>query len=55
MVGGDPRRCGVGLLLNWDDRGDGIDRVADDPTHATIEGVGVVLNELEYLSKAKRR
>ena len=30
-------------------------RVADDPTHATIEGVGVVLNELEYLSKAKRR
>ena len=30
-------------------------RVADDPTHATIEGVGVVLGELEYLSKAKRR
>jgi rod shape-determining protein MreB len=30
-------------------------RVADDPTHATIEGVDVVLNELEYLSKAKRR
>ena len=30
-------------------------RVADAPTHATIEGVGVVLGELEYLSKAKRR
>ena len=30
-------------------------RVADDPAHATIEGVGVVLGELEYLSKAKRR
>ena len=30
-------------------------RVADAPTHATIEGVGVVLGELEYLSKAKKR
>lgn len=30
-------------------------RVADDPAHATIEGCGVVIGELEYLSKAKRR
>ena len=30
-------------------------RVADDPTHATIEGVNLVLGELEYLSKAKKR
>ena len=29
-------------------------RVADDPAHATIEGVGVVLNELDYLSKVKK-
>lgn len=30
-------------------------RVANDPAHATIEGCGVVIGELEYLSKAKRR
>lgn len=30
-------------------------RVADDPTHATIEGVGVVLNELDYLSKHAKK
>ena len=29
-------------------------RVANDPTHATIKGTGVVLNELDYLSKHKR-
>ena len=28
-------------------------RVADDPMHATIEGVGVVLSELDFLSKVK--
>ena len=30
-------------------------RVTDNPMHATIEGVGIVLGELEYLSKAKKR
>jgi rod shape-determining protein MreB len=30
-------------------------RVADNPAHATIEGVGVVLGELDFLAKAKRR
>ena len=30
-------------------------RVADAPTHATIEGVGVVLNELDYLSKHAKK
>ena len=30
-------------------------RVADNPAHATIEGVNVVLGELDYLSKAKKR
>lgn len=29
-------------------------RVADDPTHATIGGVGVVLNELDFLAKNAR-
>ena len=30
-------------------------RVADDPAHATIRGVGVVLDELDFLSKKARR
>ena len=29
MEGGDPRRCGAGLLLDRDDRGDGIDLDGD--------------------------
>ena len=30
-------------------------RVADDPAHATIRGVAVVLDELDFLSKKARR
>ena len=30
-------------------------RVADEPTHATIEGVGVVLDELDFLSKHSKK
>ncbi len=30
-------------------------RVADDPTHATIEGCGVVIGELNYLSRHRKK
>ena len=30
-------------------------RVADDPAHATIRGIGVVLNELDFLSKHSKK
>ena len=30
-------------------------RVANDPAHATIEGVGVVINELDFLSKHRKK
>lgn len=30
-------------------------RVADDPAHATIRGIGVVLDELDFLSKHSKR
>ena len=30
-------------------------RVANDPAHAAIEGCGVVIGELNYLSKHRKR
>ena len=30
-------------------------RVADDPAHATIRGIGIVLDELDFLSKHSKR
>lgn len=30
-------------------------RVADDPAHATIEGCGVVIGELNYLSRHRKK
>lgn len=30
-------------------------RVANDPAHATIEGCGVVIGELNYISKHRKK
>ena len=30
-------------------------RVANDPAHATIEGCGVVIGELNYLSRHRKK